>query len=345
MTTSPAFTSRSFNTCAEAILVRAHHAAPLPPGARLWLNRQGGFQGAISMGCVDQDVVERLRGLAEGPVSAQLVTYAEGNELTGEVGLTCGGRIDILLRRQSADDPVAEALGMMSGDEGWTLVTALAGEFMGRQRLYRSELPPLGSLGAVELDEAVDRIVPTATDEARVHELGGTSVLVECHEVPPCLLVVGASAIAEHLCALATRAGFRVFLADPRRDLARSDRFMDAVAIEHVWPEEAFARLGVDASWYIAVLAHDLKLDTPALAGALRCGCVYVGLLGSERTQKKHQDRLRELGFDEQAIAKVRGPIGLEIEAITPAEIAVSILAEMIQVRRCARVFHTSQGD
>jgi xanthine dehydrogenase accessory factor len=325
-----------FQPHAEAVLVKAHHAAPLPPGARIWVDSHGAYAGAISMGCVDHDVAERLRLLLSGNQPNSVIQYAEGNEFTGEVGLTCGGRIDILLRRIPDADPVYTALAALVDADAYTLVTVLTGPQAGQQRLYRTGHPPIGSLGSPTADETIDNRIAAGVIRAGTHEEADATYLFEPHEPAPNMLLVGASAIAAHLCHCAALTGFTVHLVDPRRELARADRFPLAASIQHTWPDTAFAELHVDANWYIAVLAHDLKLDTPALVEALQRNCRYVGLLGSDKTQQKHRQRLQEHGFGEDEWNRIHGPIGLDIEAVTPAEIAISILAQIIQIRHSA---------
>lgn len=322
-----------FTPHAEAVLVKAHHAAPLPPGARIWVDNHGAYAGAISMGCVDHDVAERLHLLLSGSQPGGLIQYAEGNEFTGEVGLTCGGRIDVLLRRIPEADPVYAALAALTDADAHTLVTVLTGAQAGQQRLYRTGHPPTGSLGHPVLNEAIDTRIAAGAVRTGTYEAAGVTCLLEPHEPPPNLLLVGASAIAAHLCHCAAMTGYTVHLVDPRRELARADRFPLAASIQHTWPDTAFADLCVDGNWYVAVLAHDLKLDTPALVEALQRNCRYVGLLGSSKTQQKHRQRLQEHGFGENEWNRIHGPIGLEIEAVTPAEIAISILAQIIQTR------------
>ncbi len=153
----------------------------------------------------------------------------------------------------------------------------------------------------------------------------------------PLLLIVGASPIAVSLCELASRTGFRVSIVDPRRDFARVELFPAAERVVHAWPAEGLADAGMDAHSFVAVVAHDEKLDVPALEAALRAECRYIGLLGSKGTQAQRRALLAEAGFAPEAIARIRGPIGLKhIGALEPAEIAVSILAELILARRGA---------
>ena len=151
----------------------------------------------------------------------------------------------------------------------------------------------------------------------------------------PLLLIVGASPIAVELCAMAVRTGFRVSIVDPRRDFARAELFPAAERVVHQWPAEGLAAAGLDAHSFVAVVAHDEKLDVPALEAALRAKCRYLGLLGSAHTREIRHEALKAAGFAPEALARIRGPIGLkQMGGVEPAEIAVSILAELIMARR-----------
>ena len=165
--------------------------------------------------------------------------------------------------------------------------------------------------------------------------LRGEKWFAEALASDPLLLIVGASPIAVALCAMAAQAGFRTAVVDPRRDFARAELFPAAERVVHAWPEEGLGEAGLDAHSFVAVVAHDEKLDVPALRAALRAKCRYIGLLGSRHTREVRYEALQAEGFAPEAVARIHGPIGLKgLGGIEPAEIAVSILAELIAVRR-----------
>lgn len=325
--------ARSGKSWAEAILVKAQHSSPLPPGARLYVNEDGEMRGAISMGCVENDIREHLLNLLRGG-EPRLVHYGAGNEFTLEVGLTCGGEIDVLLRVQP-NDSVWKALSERTPDEPAILLTRISPPFMGRQRICFSG-GSAGTLGDAVLDRQADAEIASLRRRGGCAylELGAVAVFAENLESPPNLAIVGASPIAVALCRMATMAGFRVILVDPRRGHARTELFPDAVRVIHEWPEEGLKVAGLDDRWYVAVVAHDPKLDMPALTEALKQRCGYIGLLGSRRTQEKYRSQLAERGFAAEETARIHGPIGLRFGALEPVEIAVAILAEMIGHRR-----------
>ena len=196
-----------------------------------------------------------------------------------------------------------------SEDQQWKVPAELAGDI----------LPPIrAALRA-------DRAGPLA--------LGGRELFINVWNPPLRMIVIGAVHIAQPLVRAARLAGFEVFVIDPRHAFAADARFPD-VSITTQWPDEALAALAPDARCAIVALTHDPKLDDPALAFALRSEAFYIGALGSRKTHAKRVDRLREHGFTDAEIARIRGPVGLAIGAKTPAEIAISIIAEVIQQLR-----------
>ena len=315
---------------AEAILVKAQHSSPLPPGARLFVNEKGEMHGAISMGCVENDVREHLLQVLKSG-DPRLVHYGAANEFSYEVGLSCGGEIDVLLRVQRSDE-IWRALAERSPGQAAILLTRVTTPGAGAQRLCRPDGTALGTLGDAQLDRqaaaAAEPLWKSGGHECL--KLGDTQVFAEHLDSQPALAMVGASPIAVALCRMAAVAGFRVVVVDPRSVYARADLFPDAAQVIHEWPEEGLKAAGINERWFVAVLAHDPKLDLPALATALRRRCRYVGLLGSKVTQEKRRKQLAEMGFTPQELDAIHGPIGLSFGAIEPAEIAVSILAEMI---------------
>lgn len=150
---------------------------------------------------------------------------------------------------------------------------------------------------------------------------------------PVRLVIVGAVHIAQRLAVLARDLGYEVMLVDPRRGFLTEARF-PGVRRSHDWPEVALAAAKLDARSALVTLSHDPKIDNPALEVALRSPCFYIGALGSRRTQARRRERLQELGFDEATLSRIHGPVGLDIGASSPAEIALSIAAELTECLR-----------
>ena len=163
-------------------------------------------------------------------------------------------------------------------------------------------------------------------------ELGGQKIFLNVYVPPARLIIVGAVHIAQALAPMATMLDFDVTVVDPRGAWATGSRF-PGVKVVQEWADEAFEKMGLDASTAVVTLTHDPKLDDPALESALRSDAFYVGALGSKRTHAKRKERLAEAGIGEEQFARIHGPVGLNIGAKSPAEIAVSILGQVIEVR------------
>jgi xanthine dehydrogenase accessory factor len=172
-------------------------------------------------------------------------------------------------------------------------------------------------------------------DESATVTLADGDWFLDVHNPPLRLVVVGAVHIAQALVPMAAQIGWAVVVVDPRRSFATDERFPD-VTISTAWPDEAMDALAPDSRTAVVTLTHDPKLDDPALDRALRSGAFYIGALGSRKTHAARLKRLRELGHDEAGLARIRGPVGLPIAAVTAPEIALSILAELVGVRRHA---------
>ena len=225
--------------------------------------------------------------------------------------------LDILLAERAAKHPVA-------------LVTESPG---GAQALVTEG----GTEGALSLDEAaLAQIRPMLRrDKSGMIEIEGRRLFVRSNSPPPRLLIVGAVHIAQALAPMASLAGYGVTVIDPRRAFATDSRF-PGIDMRGDWPDEAMAELAPDRRTAVVTLTHDPKLDDPALQTALRSPAFYIGALGSKKTHAARQGRLVRAGFSPEEIARINGPVGLSIGALSPAEIAVSILAQITAVRRAA---------
>jgi xanthine dehydrogenase accessory factor len=199
----------------------------------------------------------------------------------------------------------------------------------GEQRL----LPDPGA--PADLAEAASRALER--DESGTVRIGGADFFLHAYNPPLRLIVVGAVHIAQALVPFAVPCGFAVTIVDPRRSFASDERF-PGVEISTDWPDEALEKFAPDSRTAVVTLTHDPKLDDPALDHALKSQAFYIGALGSRRTHAARLNRLRELGHQDNALSRIRGPVGLNIEAVTAPEIALSIIAEIVAVRRNAPV-------
>jgi xanthine dehydrogenase accessory factor len=197
----------------------------------------------------------------------------------------------------------------------------------GTQRLLPDPSAP------ADLNEAANSAL--ADDQTRTVKVGSHDWFLHVHNPPLRLIVVGAVHIAQALVPFAIATGFSVVVVDPRRAFATDERFPN-VAVSAAWPDEAMAKLRPDVRTAVVTLTHDPKLDDPALDHALRSSSFYIGALGSRKTHAARLKRLRELGHNDLALGRIRGPVGLAIEAVTAPEIALSIIAEIVAAYRGA---------
>jgi xanthine dehydrogenase accessory factor len=300
---------------ALATVVATRRSAPRPIGSKLAVSASGELAGSVSGGCVENEVYGVAREVLGG-AEPRLLTFGITDDMAFSVGLPCGGEIDVWVDEPAAD--VLEPLLEVVRDEGRAVVfTDLDG---GAVRFVRPGADPLA-------DELL------RSGHSTVLELEGRRVFAEVYAPPPRLLVFGAIDTAEALCAAAKALGWRTIVADARARFATAERLPSADEIAVGWPEEALARVQPDHSTAVVVLTHDDKFDIPALKGVLETEAFYVGALGSRRNQARRRELLLEAGVPEDALERISGPCGLDIGASTPAETALSILAEILAVR------------
>jgi xanthine dehydrogenase accessory factor len=298
-----------------ARVVATRRSAPRPVGSKLIVSETGELAGAISGGCVESEVVEAAREVLAGG-EPRLVTFGISDDMALSVGLPCGGEIDVWI-----DEPERELLG------------SLADVARREQR----------AVFFVDLDGGSERLVLDGDDEvadelirsghSKIVEVDGRRLFADVFGPPPRLFVYGAVDTADALCAAARALGWRAIVADARSRFATRERLPNADEIIVAWPEEALAQVAPDHTTAILVLTHDDKFDLPLLTGALATDAYYIGALGSRRNQDRRRERLLEAGVDESDLERISGPAGLDIGAHTPAETAVSMLAEIMAVR------------
>lgn len=297
-----------------ATVIETWGSAPRRIGAQLAISGDGEMQGSVSGGCVEGAVVtEALEAIEDG--MPRVLEYGVSDGDAFAVGLACGGTIRVLVEPIGGQGMPYEVLA--------ELVAARAARTPAAYvvRLSRGE----GGEGRIEYSGHADRF---RMDRSGLEEDADTFVAI--HNPPLRLVIVGAVHIAQALVPMAQIAGFDVVVIDPREAFGSQARFPEAQVIND-WPDAAMSTVGVDTRSAVVLLTHDPKLDDPALHVALRSDAFYVGALGSRRTHASRVARLEEVGFSSRQIERIAGPIGLDIGASGPPEIAVSILAQMIQ--------------
>jgi xanthine dehydrogenase accessory factor len=317
---------------ATATVVATRRSAPRPVGSKLVVSEAGELVGSVSGGCVENDVYGHACEVLEG-AKPQLLSYGISDDLAFTVGLPCGGEIDVFV-----ETPPNELLDRLTeiveSEERAVLFTVVEGEPLGAELLVTEDGERFGD-GPDELVERVDELLRGGRN--RLLELdSGATVFAEVYGPPPRLVVFGAVDTAEALCAAAKLIGWHTIVADARGKFATQDRLPSADELIVAWPEDALAQVRPDHQTAVVVLTHDDRFDVPALQGALATEAFYVGALGSRRNQERRRERLLEAGVAEEELERISGPSGLDIGAETPAETALSILAEIL-ARRAGR--------
>lgn len=322
---------------ALATVVKTWGSAPRRVGSKMGVTAGTAMIGSVSGGCVEGAVVEEaVAGLRDR--RPRLLHFGVADDMAWEVGLTCGGSIEVFV--EPLDSLWWDALAdLAERDRFGATVTVMNGEHIGEKVLldgagdvlYRTPNLDDELLAAMKMVAAESRV-------SGIKMMGETRVMVDLQVERPHLILIGGVHVAIPLCAMATQVGFRVSIVDPRAAFASAERFPDVANITHAYPDRALPQLGLDRSAYLAVLTHDPKIDDKALITALPANIPYVGVLSSGRTHRQRVARLKEAGLSDELIAQIRTPIGIDIGASTPEEIAVCILAEIIAVRNGLRV-------
>ena len=303
---------RAGKRAALATVVQTWGSAPRRVGSQLVISGAGEIEGSVSGGCVEGAVVAEALDAIEAGCSV-LLEYGVSDGDAFAVGLACGGTIRVLVEPVGAvmpEDVLADLVAARSARRPVAYVTG-------------TNLKPRLTLEGYEERFRMDR--------SGFEEDGETFVAI--HNPPLRLIVVGAVHIAQALVPMARVAGYDPVLIDPRDSFGSQTRF-PGETIVHDWSDEGVRAYGLDTRTALVLLTHDPKLDDPALEAALGSDVFYIGALGSTRTHAKRVARLEEKGFTADQIARVHGPVGLDIGAAGPAEIAVSILGEMTRVLR-----------
>jgi xanthine dehydrogenase accessory factor len=334
----------------RAVVVRTFGSAPRPEGAVLLLASDGRITGSVSGGCVEGAAAEEIER-ARSAGRSRVIRYGISDEQAWDVGLACGGTIDVLVEPE-VPYPITVAADTGLPEYGVAVVTPLPpdsppAEFGAhepgegappvRPIVVHEDRTIAGTLGSAEFDAAlIDMALDTLNrGQSRTVELGGGSLFIEAFPVKPRLVVVGAVEVARSLVRLARELGYATIVIDGRAAFATPERFPPDLVDRLIvgWPDEVADDIGLGPNDAVAVLTHDVKFDEPAIVEALRRGCRYVGAVGSRKTQRERRERLRAAGLTDEELARLRGPIGLDLGGRAPAETALAIMSEVVATR------------
>jgi xanthine dehydrogenase accessory factor len=289
---------------ALATVVETWGSSPRPLGSKMVVTRSGKMAGSVSNGCIEGAVFEEAQKVLKSG-EPKVAAFGVADDVAFEVGLACGGHIEVFVEPLG---PVHEQLmGMLRRNEQATLRTNLV---TGEADLVEGWTPPGSELAHRDGD-----------------------LFVEPFRRPAHLIIVGAIHIAIPLHRLAKLMGYRVTVVDARAKFATKERFPESDELIVAWPDEAMEKLVIDNSSYVVILTHDPKFDLPALRSVLAKETGYVGAIGSRKTNQNRFDALRGEGFTEEQLARVHGPIGLDLGGRGAEETALGIMAEITAVR------------
>jgi len=314
---------------ALATIIETRGSSLKPAGTRMAMTADGDVVGSVSAGCVDGDVIAEMEALLNGQANLRHPHFGVSDEQAWSAGLACGGSLDILVEHWgplhdllSAEIAARRPVGFASRiDKPQHLIHTAAGK-------------TTGSLGSADLDDAVLLDIASAWPgpHAKKYTYHGGEVFIEVIPPPPTLLIFGATDIAVPLAQMARVLNFKVIVSDARRTFLKEERF-PGTETRFGWPQNAFASTDLGVSWAVVVLFHDAKFDIPALTLALKSQAFYIGMLGSRPTQADRRATLEAQGLPASELARIHGPVGLNIGGRDPAHIALSILAEIVAVR------------
>ena len=323
---------------ALATVVSTWGSSPRAVGAHMAIGADGSMAGSVSGGCVEGAVVQEALNILEG-APPKLLKFGVADEAAWEVGLACGGSIEVFVQR--FDPALLEPLA--GGYEKRTtqvMATVIKGpeRILGAAELFDSEGHVTGTWPD-EMGEQVDGwVAATLASQSPTREqveIDGQRIETFLNTLlpSPTIIMIGGVHISIALAEMAGSLGYHTIVIDPRKNFASQERFPAVGQLIQSWPEEGLNAVRIDTSTAIAVLTHDPKIDDPAIKLALRSPAFYIGALGSRKTNAKRVERLRQEGLSSDELGRLRAPIGLDLGGRTPEEIALAILAEITAVR------------
>lgn len=310
---------------ALATVIATWGSSPRPVGSQMVVDENGNFQGSVSGGCIEGEVIsEALEVIQDG--SPRILSFGVTNAQAWDSGLTCGGKLDVWVHKATEQGEMLKKLNRLLEDRKSIFVVA------DLEKGEKTFVSPNGSGRSSDFPFSIEKISTElfGKGDGVVLEAENKRFFLHRFVPEPRLLIVGAVHVSMALSKIAKIAGYEVVIIDPRKAFATIERFPD-VELRDEWPDEALKEINVCPKTAVVVLTHDPKIDDPALIEALSSKAFYVGALGSTRT---HADRLARLelnGVLKESLERIHAPVGLSIGAKSPQEIALSIMAEIVQ--------------
>jgi len=320
-----------------ATVIQTWGSSPRRVGAKMALTQDGKITGSVSGGCVESAVFEAGVEVLQSR-QPQLLKFGVADETAWQVGLACGGKIEVFVQPLEQNFFDLQRKKLLSNNS-YCVASLISGPtgLPGREMLVEDKNVQ-GSLGS-GLDEVVVDKARTALAQGRSQSIDldwegePVRIFLEVVKPAPTLVMVGGVHIAIALNSLAKTLDFRTLLIDPRRAFGSAERFPDVGQLIQAWPDDAFEKIEINEGTAVVMLTHDPKIDDPALKIVLNGPAFYVGALGSRNTHEKRKKRLMADGVSSSQLDRIHAPIGMEIGAETPEEIALAIMAEIVAAR------------
>jgi xanthine dehydrogenase accessory factor len=322
---------------AIATVLKTWGSAPRRPGSKMAINGCGDLSGSVSGGCVEGAVIEAARETLETG-EPQLMHFGVVDETAWSVGLACGGSIDIFV--ENLDFPVFKAVrGLVRDEQAVSIATVVHGKpaILG-QKLVLDQARVVTSDMDSELQERVCLAVSKTEKTSLITIDNDTKIFVDQIQPSPMLVAVGGGEISIALTEMARILGYYTVVIDPRSVFATDARFPHINRLIQKWPRSAFSEINLTPDTAVALLTHDPKIDDPSLKILLERNIFYIGALGSRKTHYRRLERLRKMGFTDDQIGRIHAPIGLDIGASNPQEIALAIMSEIVAERNGHRL-------
>ena len=316
---------------ALATVIQTWRSSPRPVGSSLAISASGEMVGSVSGGCVEKDIVDKASEvLSTG--SNQVLEIGVSNETAWEVGLSCGGRIEVLLEPFLAftgeNKTWNDLQGVVENNGEAVLITELNGKdhfLFGGKKAQDWDIP-----------DEIKKFAEKAIDQklSQVFEIDGSRYFALVFPKKPKMLLLGSAHITSEMIQLAKLHDFETIVVDPRDTFAGKTKLVEEPDQLHVeWPQYVLPHFDLDENTYAVILSHDPRIDDAALEILLPSGVAYIGALGSRKTHEKRLSRLRDKGFTEEQLERIHAPVGLDIGAMLPREIALSVMAEIVGVK------------
>jgi len=300
---------------AIATVIKTWGSSPRKAGSHMAINSGGEFIGSVSGGCIESAIIEEAQEVLKTG-GAKLLHYGISDKTAWGVGLACGGEIEVFIRSVGKKN-IEQFLSLIGNETPFSFSMIIKG--------------PISKLGQMKINKDLPKgSYPRVENE----EISGGSItkFVDVIHPPPVLVIVGGVHIAIKLAQIAKVMDYKTIVIDPRRSFSTKKRFPEIDQLITSWPQEAFKHINLHNSTAIVVLAHDPKIDDPALLAALDSDVFYIGALGSVKTHEERKERLRSFGYTIEELERIKSPVGLDIGSSVPSEIALGIMAEIVAV-------------